>query len=201
MTDWSKDIVTDLNFVNNKSLSLNDFVKKHWERFKPVYINYHGFIEDDAELYLLVYNFFKKIIRSDVQPLFNSDNQIFSYFRTAVKNKHYDDTHKHEINPILFTELNSSNELDEDNVEDKLPNSLDSLSVEEKIISEDYVEYLFSEVSKLLSEPYIKLLVLLYKGLTPKEARKELGVSITTIRDRIGVIRDTVNALRKINEK
>lgn len=192
MSEWSKDIVSDLEQVNNKSMSLNDFVKKHWTRFKPVYISYHGYIEDEAELYILVYDFFNKIIRSDVQPLFNSDNQIFKYFKTAVRNKHYDNTHKKEIKTISFTEWN---ELFEDNnssenIEDKISDG--ELPIDDIVISEGYVDYIFDELSKVLAEPYIKLLILLYKGYTPKEARKELGISLTTVRDRIGTIRNVL---------
>lgn len=193
MSEWSRDIVSDLELVNNKTMALNEFVRKHWERFKPVYINYHGYIEDEAELYLLVHKFFNKIIRSDVQPLFNSDNQIFNYFKTAVKNKHYDDTHKRELNIITFTEMNAI--INEDNSDDNTIEEItasDELSFDELIIGEEFVDYIFSELSKVLSEPYIKLLILLYKGYTPKEARKELGISLSTVRDRIGTIRSVM---------
>ena len=102
MSKWSVEIVSDLEKVNKGEIELKAFVNKHWERFKPVYINFHGCCEDEADLYLLVYKFFNRIIRSDVQPLFQSDNQIFSYFKSAVRNKHYDDTHKKEIKTISF---------------------------------------------------------------------------------------------------
>lgn len=192
MSEWSKDIISDLELVNNKEISLDYFVSKHWERFKPIYINYHGYIDDEAELYLLVHNFFSKIIRADVQPLFNSDNQLFNYFKTAVRNKHYDNTHKKEINIISFTELNDlcNNEENED-IENTV--SSEEPLIDETVISEEYVDYVFEELSKVLSEPYIKLLVLLYKGYTPKEVRKELGISLTTVRDRIGTIRKAMN--------
>ena len=72
--------------------------------------------------------------------------------------------------------------------------------VEDKVNSEHYVEHIFEEISKMLSEPYIKLMVLLYKGYTPKEARKELGVSLTTVRDRIGVLRETLRDIIKIDD-
>lgn len=46
----------------------------------------------------------------------------------------------------------------------------------------------------------MKLLILVYKdGLTPQEARKELGVNITTIRDRMIIIRDAVRKNEEIN--
>lgn len=198
MSEWSKDIVNDLEKVNRKLLPLNEFVNKHWTRFKPVYIHFHGYIEDEGELYLLVYEFFNKIIRSDVQPLFQSDNQIFNYFKTAVRNRNYDITHKKEIQSITFTEY--SKLFGEDNIiEDKI--SLDETPINERIANEEYIDYIFKELSKTLAEPYIKLLILLYKGYTPKEARKELGVSLTTVRDRIGVIRDALRTQLKINKK
>lgn len=192
-TKWSKDIVNDLDKVNAKELQLNDFVYKHWERFKPVYINFHGYCSDEGELYLLVHDFFRKIVKSDVQPLFQSDNQLFNYFKTAVRNRHYDDTHKKEIQLISLEDLydiNSENN-SHDPVEDKIP---DTSTLHSEITeSELYVDGIIRELSEILSEPYIKLIVLLYRdGLSPKEARKELGVSLTTIRDRIGVIRETL---------
>lgn len=200
MSKWSVEIVSDLEKVNKGEIELKSFVNKHWERFKPVYINFHGCCEDEADLYLLVYKFFNRIIRSDVQPLFQSDNQIFSYFKSAVRNKHYDDTHKKEIKTISFSEWNELLEenTSKDPIEDKIP--ANDMLVEDKVNSENYVEYIFEEISKMLSEPYIKLMVLLYKGYTPKEARKELGVSLTTVRDRIGVLRETLRDIIKIDD-
>lgn len=200
MSKWSVEIVSDLEKVNKGEIELKAFVNKHWERFKPVYINFHGCCEDEADLYLLVYKFFNRIIRSDVQPLFQSDNQIFSYFKSAVRNKHYDDTHKKEIKTISFSEWNELLEEDtsKDPIEDKIP--ANDMLVEDKVNSEHYVEHIFEEISKMLSEPYIKLMVLLYKGYTPKEARKELGVSLTTVRDRIGVLRETLRDIIKIDD-
>lgn len=200
MSKWSVEIVSDLEKVNKGEIELKSFVNKHWERFKPVYINFHGCCEDEADLYLLVYKFFNRIIRSDVQPLFQSDNQIFSYFKSAVRNKHYDDTHKKEIKTISFSEWNELLEenTSKDPIEDKIP--ANDMLIEDKVNSEHYVEYIFEEISKMLSEPYIKLMVLLYKGYTPKEARKELGVSLTTVRDRIGVLRETLRDIIKIDD-
>lgn len=200
MSKWSVEIVSDLEKVNKGEIELKAFVNKHWERFKPVYINFHGCCEDEADLYLLVYKFFNRIIRSDVQPLFQSDNQIFSYFKSAVRNKHYDDTHKKEIKTISFSEWYELLEenTSKDPIEDKIP--ANDMLVEDKVNSEHYVEHIFEEISKMLSEPYIKLMVLLYKGYTPKEARKELGVSLTTVRDRIGVLRETLRNLLKIDD-
>lgn len=200
MSKWSVEIVSDLEKVNKGEIELKAFVNKHWERFKPVYINFHGCCEDEADLYLLVYKFFNRIIRSDVQPLFQSDNQIFSYFKSAVRNKHYDDTHKKEIKTISFSEWNELLEenTSKDPIEDKIP--ANDMLVEDKVNSEHYVEHIFEEISKMLSEPYIKLMVLLYKGYTPKEARKELGVSLTTVRDRIGVLRETLRDIIKIDD-
>lgn len=200
MSKWSVEIVSDLEKVNKGEIELKSFVNKHWERFKPVYINFHGCCEDEADLYLLVYKFFNRIIRSDVQPLFQSDNQIFSYFKSAVRNKHYDDTHKKEIKTISFSEWNELLEenTSKDPIEDKIP--ANDMLVEDKVNSEHYVEHIFEEISKMLSEPYIKLMVLLYKGYTPKEARKELGVSLTTVRDRIGVLRETLRDIIKIDD-
>lgn len=188
---WSVEIVTDLELVNNGSLELNEFVNKHWEKFKPVYINFHKCCFDEADLFLLVHEFFSKIIRADVQPLFQSDNQIFNYFKTAVRNKHYDNTHKKEIVTISFAEyvaqLESSTPSN-DSLEDKIPD--ESTNIEEEVLGELTVEEVLKELSGVLSDKYIKLLVLLYKyQLTPKEARRELGVSLTTVRDRIGKIR------------
>ena len=191
MSSWSVEIVNDLELVNNKSMKLNEFVNKHWERFKPVYINFHKCCEDEGDLYLLVYEFFSKIVRSDVQPLFQSDNQLFNYFKTAVRNKHYDMTHKKEIQTVAFCDWEDLNEENHSNdpVENKIPD--DGLSVEQIVEGNVYVDYIFEELSKILSEPYMSLFVLLYRdGLTPTEARKELGVSMTTVRDRIGVIRE-----------
>lgn len=200
MSKWSVEIVSDLEKVNKGEIELKSFVNKHWERFKPVYINFHGCCEDEADLYLLVYKFFNRIIRSDVQPLFQSDNQIFSYFKSAVRNKHYDDAHKKEIKTISFSEWNELLEenTSKDPIEDKIP--ANDMLVEDKVNSEHYVEHIFEEISKMLSEPYIKLMVLLYKGYTPKEARKELGVSLTTVRDRIGVLRETLRDIIKIDD-
>lgn len=200
MSKWSVEIVSDLEKVNKGEIELKAFVNKHWERFKPVYINFHGCCEDEADLYLLVYKFFNRIIRSDVQPLFQSDNQIFSYFKSAVRNKHYDDTHKKEIKTISFSEWNELLEenTSKDPIEDKIP--ANDMLIEDKVNSEHYVEHIFEEISKMLSEPYIKLMVLLYKGYTPKEARKELGVSLTTVRDRIGVLRETLRDIIKIDD-
>lgn len=200
MSKWSVEIVSDLEKVNKGEIELKAFVNKHWERFKPVYINFHGCCEDEADLYLLVYKFFNRIIRSDVQPLFQSDNQIFSYFKSAVRNKHYDDTHKKEIKTISFSEWYELLEenTSKDPIEDKIP--ANDMLVEDKVNSEHYVEHIFEEISKMLSEPYIKLMVLLYKGYTPKEARKELGVSLTTVRDRIGVLRETLRDIIKIDD-
>ena len=200
MSKWSVEIVSDLEKVNKGEIELKSFVNKHWERFKPVYINFHGCCEDEADLYLLVYKFFNRIIRSDVQPLFQSDNQIFSYFKSAVRNKHYDDTHKKEIKTISFSEWNELLEenTSKDPIEDKIP--ANDMLIEDKVNSEHYVEHIFEEISKMLSEPYIKLMVLLYKGYTPKEARKELGVSLTTVRDRIGVLRETLRDIIKIDD-
>lgn len=200
MSKWSVEIVSDLEKVNKGEIELKSFVNKHWERFKPVYINFHGCCEDEADLYLLVYKFFNRIIRSDVQPLFQSDNQIFSYFKSAVRNKHYDDTHKKEIKTISFSEWYELLEenTSKDPIEDKIPTN--DMLVEDKVSSEYYVEHIFEEISKMLSEPYIKLMVLLYKGYTPKEARKELGVSLTTVRDRIGVLRETLRDIIKIDD-
>lgn len=200
MSKWSVEIVSDLEKVNKGEIELKSFVNKHWERFKPVYINFHGCCEDEADLYLLVYKFFNRIIRSDVQPLFQSDNQIFSYFKSAVRNKHYDDTHKKEIKTISFSEWYELLEenTSKDPIEDKIP--ANDMLVEDKVNSEHYVEHIFEEISKMLSEPYIKLMVLLYKGYTPKEARKELGVSLTTVRDRIGVLRETLRDIIKIDD-
>lgn len=194
-TKWSKDIVNDLNRVNTKHITLTEFVNKHWEEFKPVYINFHKCCPDEAELYLLVYEFFSKIVRADVQPLFNSDNQLFSYFKTAVRNKHYDNTHKKEVELISFDDYFRTDPEDEqENLEDKIPDP-EAENMDEKVFGEMWIDKVFSELSEVLPEPYIKTMALLYKGLTQNEVRKELGVNKTTVTDRIWKIREALQDL------
>lgn len=192
---WSREIVDDLEDVIAGKQELDKFVAKHWERFKPVYINFHKYCDDEGELYLLVHEFFSKIVRSDVQPLFLSDNQLFNYFKTAVRNRHYDNTHKKELNLITFTDYCDGADEGEDyepienTIVDEAPSGA---QIKEEEI---YVEEILDALSHILPEHCMKLLVLLYKkGLSPQEARKELGVNLTTVRDRISVIREIVKA-------
>ena len=191
---WSREIVDDLELVLSGKMELNKFVAKHWERFKPVYINFHKYCADEGELYLLVHEFFSKIVRSDVQPLFLSDNQLFNYFKTAVRNKHYDNTHKKELVLIPFTDYCDTSQEEGEECE-PIENTIvdESPSGAELCESSIYVDQILEELSYILPEHCMKLLVLLYKkGLSPKEARKELGVNLTTVRDRISVIRELV---------
>jgi len=200
-TVWDKTIINDLTKVCNKEIELSEFLNMHWEKFKPTYINVFKYIESEGDVYLLVHKFFSKILRSDVQPLFQSDNQLFSYFKISAKNEKYDIEHKKEIKMIPFSEYfdpmieNNS----DDPPEDKIPET--GMLMEDIVQGESIVEQIFTEVSKILSEPYIQVLILLYKEYSPKEIRKMLGVSLTTVRDRINVIRKTLKEDLGISEK
>lgn len=190
-TVWDKTIINDLAKVSNKEIELSDFVNTHWEKFKPTYINVFKYIESDGDVYFLVHKFFSKILRSDVQPLFQSDNQLFSYFKISAKNEKYDIEHKREINAIPFSDyFDNPNYEDDESPENNIPEEHNIM--EEQICGENVVEQIFSDVSKILSEPYIQVMVLLYRDYSPKEIRKMLGVSLTTVRDRINVIRKTL---------
>lgn len=195
---WCRDIVDDLEKVSASKMDLTDFVNKHWEKFKPVYIHFHKHCADEADLYLLVHEFFSKILRADVQPLFLSDNQLYNYFKTAVRNKHYDNTHKKEVILVPFTDLTTEQNEYADSYEDTIEE--ECIPQSELIESEMCVDDILNELSKVLPEHCMKLLILVYKdGLTPQEARKELGVNITTIRDRMIIIRDAVRKNEEIN--
>lgn len=186
--EWDKTIVNDLIKVCNKEVELSDFLNKHWERFKPTYISVFKYIESDGDVYLLVNKFFSKILRSDVQPLFQSDNQLFSYFKTSARNEKYDIEHKKEVVLIPFSEFyEAQDDSYDESPEENIPET-DAL-MGDKIAEEHLVEQIFKEMSDKLSEPYIQVMVLLYKHYSPKEIRKLLGVSLTTVRDRINVIR------------
>lgn len=193
-SNWDKTIVNDLCKVSNKEIELSEFLNKHWEKFKPTYINIFKYIESDGDVYLLVHKFFSKILKSDVQPLFQSDNQLFSYFKISAKNEKYDIEHKKELKTVLFCDYYQSMEEDSDeNIENKIPELKNSI---EELCSDNTVQQIFYEASKNLSEPCIQVMILLYKDYSPKEIRKLLGVSLTTVRDRINVIRKTI---REIN--
>ena len=196
MEKWDKTIVDDLERIIDKS-TLNNFVSKYWERFIPVYINFHGYCADNGELYLLVHNFISRIVNSDVQPVFKSDNQLFSYFKTAVKNKHYDNTHKKEVKLVPFEDYFAA-KYDRDSTQDtidmKIPD-FESIPFEDMVNSGLIVEEIFRVLEKELPESCMAMLILMYKeDLSPVEVKSELGLNITTVRDRIGVIREAMDS-------
>ncbi|MEG1565333.1 MAG: hypothetical protein RR342_01145 [Bacilli bacterium] len=195
---WDVTIVTDLLKLCNKEVELTDFVNKYWERFKPIYINVFKYIESDGDVYLLVRKFFNKIIKSDIQPLFQSDNQLFSYFKMAVKNENYDLTHKKEIVSIPFSAFDTEED-SESSLEENIPDN--NISFDEMLSSEMAVQKLFKDLSEVLSEPYIQELVLLYKGYSLKEIRKELGMSYATINNRLWIIRNVLEEKFGITKK
>lgn len=195
---WDVTIVTDLLKLCNKEVELTDFVNKYWERFKPIYINVFKYIESDGDVYLLVRKFFNKIIKSDIQPLFQSDNQLFSYFKMAVKNENYDLTHKKEIVNIPFSAFDTEED-SESSLEENIPDN--NISFDEMSSSEMAVQKLFKDLSEVLSEPYIQELVLLYKGYSLKEIRKELGMSYATINNRLWTIRNVLEEKFGITKK
>lgn len=189
---WKIDIVPDIDLVNEGKLTQQEFLNKHWTKFKPVYINFHGYC-DDGDLYLLLSSFWGKIFKADVQPVFKSDNQIFSYFKTAVRNKHYDITHKKEISLVTFTDYDDYADSDfgnssKDTFEDRIPD--ESRPIDEVVGEKLSIRTILDELSERLSEPYVAVLTLMYRNnYTAAELRKELGVSISTVRDRLGIIR------------
>lgn len=200
MKEWDTEIIDELSRVCNKTQDLNEFVNKYWERFKPTYIHIFKYIESDGDLYMLVYKFFSKIVRSDVQPLFQSDNQLFNYFKISAKNEKYDIEHKKEIQCIPFSELESSEDSDMDySVEDFIAD--DSTSFEDIVSGEMIVRSILDELSKVLSESYIQVIILLYKGYNLKEIRKVLGISYATVNDRLWVIRNTLKEKFGITDK
>ena len=197
---WCKDIVNDFVLVSDGKKSLAEFLNKHWEAFKPVYININGNCADEGDLYLLLHEFFSKILRSDVQPVFNSDNQLFSYFKTSVKNHNYDMSCKKELVVVLFDDIPNNREDYEGNQEDKYldPNQI---PIDELVLGEINAEYIMQELSEILPESCMQTLVLLYKGMTPNEIRKELGVNYTTVSDRIWKIREAVENILGIHPR
>jgi DNA-directed RNA polymerase specialized sigma24 family protein len=195
---WDVTIVTDLLKLCNKEVELTDFVNKYWERFKPIYINVFKYIESDGDVYLLVRKFFNKIIKSDIQPLFQSDNQLFSYFKMAVKNENYDLTYKKEIVSIPFSAFDTEED-SESSLEENIPDN--NISFDEMLSNEMAVQKLFKDLSEVLSEPYIQELVLLYKGYSLKEIRKELGMSYATINNRLWTIRNVLEEKFGITKK
>jgi len=192
------EIIDDLTKVFNKNLSLKEFLNTYWERFKPVYISVFKYIEDDGDLYILVHKFFTKIIRSDVQPCFQSDNQLFSYFKTAVKNEKYDLEHKKEVQVVLFSELENKDSESEYSFEDYIADN--SIPFDDTLSGEIFVDKLLKELSESLSESYIQVVILLYKGYNLKEIRKMLGISYSAVNDRIWVIRNLLKNKYKILE-
>lgn len=189
MTKWSTAIIDELNKVYNNEITLSEFINKYWEEFKPVYIHVHKYIESDGDLYFLLHKFFSKIVRSDVQPVFESDNQLFNYFKLAVKNDKYDNDHKNKLDCLVFsdfeTEDESSNSIERYMVSDE--------NIEENLISEYNVQNIFKVIHDNLSEQYLQVAILLYKGYSMNEIRKLLGVSYFTVADRISVIRKVIS--------
>lgn len=201
MSEWKQNIINDILLVNDNKITQKEFVDKHWAEFKPVYIKFHGYC-DDGDLYLLVVEFWAKIFRSDVQPVFKSDNQVFAYFKTAVKNKHYDVTHKKTVQLITFTdydELPTNADSAVEPVEDRLPD--DSRPFDDMLHESMDIKNIFEEILGRLSESYHGLIAMLYrKDYSHRELRKELGVSISTVRDRINTIRNEYKKILKERE-
>jgi len=195
---WDTTIIKDLLRLFNKEVEFNDFVNTYWERFKPIYINVFKFIESDGDVYLLVRKFFSKIVKSDIQPLFQSDNQLFSYLKMAVRNENYDINHKKEIVSIPFSSFEVEGEDSNTVVENMTAD--DSIPFDEILSSEMAVQKLFKDLSEVLSESYIQVLMLLYKGYSLKEVRRELGVSYATVNDRLWVIRNTLKEQFNLTE-
>ena len=102
MAQWETTIVSDLSKLCRGELSVSDFTNKHWERFKEVYVNVFRYIKEDGDVWLLVEKFVTRIARADVQPIFQSDNQLFSYFKTAARNEKYDIVHKKTLITVPF---------------------------------------------------------------------------------------------------
>lgn len=188
---WCKDIVDDFSLVSEGKKTLNEFLHKYWEEFKPIYIHINGNCADEADLYLILHKFFNKLLSSDVQPVFNSDNQLFSYFKTTLRWHNYDEANKRQLDVVFFDDLSPNKEEDGGSYEDKLIDT-SQLSVEEEVIGEIQADYLIQELSERLPDPCIQTLVLLCRGMTPNEIRKELGINYTTAIDRIWKIREAV---------
>ena len=195
MSQWETTIVDDLSKVCRSEISVSAFVNKHWERYKEIYVNVYGYIAEDGDVWLLVEKFVSRIARADVQPIFQSDNQMFSYFKTMARNEKYDMEHKKTLETIPFSAFENQDPEDDspsEFIEQKL--SENGENMEDMVISEQRVQDLLDRLSKVVPEPCMQVVVLLYKGYKIKEIRKMLGVSCDTVNNRLWVIR---NALKE----
>lgn len=190
MSQWETTIVDDLSKVCKSEISVSSFVNKHWERYKEVYVNVYGYIAEDGDVWLLVEKFVSRIARADVQPIFQSDNQMFSYFKTMARNEKYDMEHKKTLETIPFSAF-ENNDPEDDNPSDYIEQKLSegAENMEERLISEQRVQDLLEKLSKFVPEPCMQVVVLLYKGYGLKEIRKMLGISYDTVNDRLYVVR------------
>jgi len=190
MSQWETTIVDDLSKVCKSEISVSSFVNKHWERYKEVYVNVYGYIAEEGDVWLLVEKFVSRIARADVQPIFQSDNQMFSYFKTMARNEKYDMEHKKTLETIPFSAF-ENNDPEDDNPSDYIEQKLSegAENMEERLISEQRVQDLLEKLSKFVPEPCMQVVVLLYKGYGLKEIRKMLGISYDTVNDRLYVVR------------
>ena len=174
---WSKEIVLDYEKLSVEELALPEFINRHWEKFIPIYRK-TAKTYDDADLVINLNEFFQKILRADVRPLFQSDNQLFNYFRTSLRNNILErDYYKPKIPEVSVEELEEEFEGFE---------VASSENMEKNLVNEIIVDQILDELSKRLSEKQMKAVILLYKkNYSRKEASLELGVPFWTLNDQL----------------
>lgn len=162
--DWSKLVIHEI--------TPRDFANKHWEKFRKVYCasNKHY---DDGALYIELSKCLERAYNNDINPVFEDDLQIYTYFRVAFKNNflHSLEKVKDDVSLDKLSELGIL-PADPTNIINNTINTID-------------LDILLRQLDEELPESLMKAIILLLRGYSRKESAAMLGISLQSFNDRI----------------
>ena len=176
-------LIDDWNNLVNEKISLNSFVKEHWEDFLGAYIKVSR-KRDDSELYLELYNAIEKMLKLDVVPIFDYPAQLIQYFKHCLINSRINESRTKKLITVSLDSLKESI-----NFEPESDSNFDK--------NENEMNLLLCEIEKRVSPLQMTSIMLLLKGYTRKEICELLGTNLHTINDRIYRTKEIIQNILK----
>ena len=173
------DLICDWNRLIENEISLDEFVRVHWEAFKGVYIKTMR-TKDDSDLYLKLYTLVEKMLKLDVVPIFEHPSQIFQYFKYYRINE----AKAKKVNCVSLDYLAEENNLEFSYSNDYRKDDLE-------------LNQLLCEIEKQVSPLQMTTIMLLLKGYSRKEISEILGTSKSVIYNRLYQTKEIIQNIIK----
>ena len=166
------ELIDDWNRLINGTISIDEFVRNHWEDFLGTYIKTVR-KRDDADLYLKLHNYVDKMLKLDVTPVFEHKAQIIQYFKHCLIN---DKTNE-------FRKCLKSNTISLDFLNEEYNFELEGDY--NTFIGDNDMNDLLCVLEKRLSPLQMMPIILALRGYSRKEISELLGTNLHTINDRL----------------